>query len=275
MNTCQRYMFASELRNLLRNDFDADLGGSWLHSEGHLLFSPGGVVLSFSDVDVRCDPNTNPERGRALVSAIASLADAYKIRFSRVSVRSAQEMRDMWPLPDSLELAAEYLFFWTMVGMAELRMAGQTGDLAMSRPYRLTKFVFKFARNVLSFRNQRCDSYSDVVESLRVAGIDHPAFKRAYHLKRGDRLQFELEDEAALLSDDLWVHLAAPVARGPYMNAVSLIKHQVSRWYFLGTPLTFGSLIPRMTGVRMSREMSLAWARTTNYIDLAQVRSVA
>lgn len=267
--------FAEDLQELLRNDFAVSLSGSWLSCEGHVPVRTGGVTHSLSDVDVRCEWSPLADDVRAISAAVVRLADAHHIRIARVSVRCAQEMKGLWRLPRSADMAAQYLLFWAGMGLAELAGSQAANSSAMARSYGLTKFVFKYCRNALAFRTGACHSYRDIVDALHREGLGHPVVERAYRVKLGDDVCLGAGEAAVLLSDHLWSELAMPVARGPCMDTVHSVRQQVLQWYLVQADLPAHSVIDLVQPLAHSPEMRLAWAKARNGLDVLRCSHAA
>lgn len=151
-------------------NYGVTLQGSWAHGEYHATVEDG-LVRSFSDVDfVSYNHPLSPNDTIALESTLFSTAESCNLKLKGVSIRPAEEMRDMWKLHykqsiGTNEHLSEFLQFWTLIGAVEVcaaRLQSHDNTLYKQR-YHRNKFFLGIWRD-LGIVNGHClDSYKDTL----------------------------------------------------------------------------------------------------------------
>lgn len=166
------------------------LRGSWAYGEYHAI-EKDGIIWSYSDVDfVRDVPHTSAER-ILIESTIYRAAASCGLEFRGISIRSADEMRNMWVLgghtcdeDECGKIQSEFIQFWILIGAAEVYAARLRTDNVSCEQYYLNKFFLGIWRDIGLILGQNLCSYLDTV--LFVAGSLPPDICDAsYALKLG------------------------------------------------------------------------------------------
>jgi hypothetical protein len=218
-----------QLCDVLNKRFGAKLAGSWASGEGHLPEPIANKINSLSDVDVQLNKAPNFDLTRAITLVLA-----------KVSVRQQSEINALWSAARIVSLSndklriARFLAFWACIGAVEAGAVGYPECPDSARAYGLTKFFFKFYRNVLLFVNCRPNSYRELAAAVRLRICDDRAVDRAYELKIGSRLHFSSEDVDVLLSQPLLREVLEPIAGAALVDFLVPIWHHVRQWYFAG-----------------------------------------
>jgi hypothetical protein len=147
------------------------LRGSWAYGEYHAI-EKDGIIRSCSDVDfVRDVPHTSTERiqiEKTLYKAAASCG----LELRGISIRSADEMRNMWALGGHAcdndkcrKNQSEFIQFWILIGAAEVYAAWLRSDdnVPCGQYYYMNKFFLGIWRDLGIIWGQNLRSYLETL----------------------------------------------------------------------------------------------------------------
>jgi hypothetical protein len=176
----------------LPETYDLALHGSWASGEYHVI-EKNGRIHSYSDVDFICGNPLKPRERIAINSMLYKAAASCGLELQGLSIRPADEMRNMWALPSdgqgyvkSRKIQSEFIQFWTYIGAAEVCAAWlfDQDSTPHKRHYYLNKFFLGIWRDLGIISGHHLGSY---LETLHFAArrLSSDVCSASYALKLG------------------------------------------------------------------------------------------
>lgn len=277
----QARFLSPSLRELLEQQFHAQLAGSWATGEAHLPLAVRDRIKSLSDIDVLVSEPPTREKITTIVQSVQNLSWEYGVEISKVSVRYQLEIDAFWDFHKISELSesrlssGRFITFWALIGAIEALSSSEKDSSEDGRSYFLVKFFFKLCRNILLIKGYSPATYRDLTAATLSRLISHSAVLRAYAIKVGQESMLSFGDCEVLLSDSNWELLTNASIDARSNDLLANIRKNMREWYKTGALFDLGEYLGQIKAFTESPELLPAYTKVIRDYECRDVSITA
>ena len=229
-NPSAQRAFYDEVASSIKVHSNARLAGSWRTGEAHMPAARGGIISTFSDVDIRTHAALPPKEIAALIDRVKTIAWRHRIQIEKVSVRSQRETDELWcssavrGLRANPDAAGQFLAFWALVGALEAIVLMQRCTSPHAGGYGAAKLFFKVLRNSLLLMEVPVSSYHDIARETEALFPGSPALRLAYAIKTGERSTVIATEWKTVFSQSIWRSMMSPLTTSGHWRLIDSIR---------------------------------------------------